>query len=111
VPFGVMVLVDEIEPTSVPGVIMLALSLLAIWLVYRWRRPDLGMLAAFAAVVTILTAALFGRILFVELEAELFGVAALGVIVCAQVWAFTRWLLAWRRDHGHDADPHQEPTR
>lgn len=109
-PFGVMVLVEGREHASVSGLSMLGLGLLAIWLVYRWRRPDLGMLSAFAAVVTILTATLVGRILFVELDAELFGVAVLGVIVCAQVWAFTRWLLAWRRDHAREGAPRKEST-
>lgn len=100
-PFGVLALFeDELAFTTVPGLAVLLGGLLAIWLMYRWRRPDLGMLAAFAAVITILTAMLCGRILFDALDAELFGVAALGVIVCAQVWGFTRWLLAWRREHG-----------
>jgi uncharacterized membrane protein len=102
-PFGVQAVLEaELSFTAVPGLAVLVLALLAIWLRYRWRRPDLGMLAAFATVITILTAAFCGRILFEELDAELFGVAALGSIVCAQVWAFTRWLLAWRREHGHD---------
>jgi uncharacterized membrane protein len=102
-PFGVLALVeDDLSFTMVPGLAVLAAGLLGIWLVYRWRRPDLGMLAAFAAVITILTATLCGRILLDVLEAELFGVAALGVIVCAQVWGFTRWLLRWRREHGHE---------
>jgi uncharacterized membrane protein len=102
-PFGVLALVeDDLSVTTVPGLAVLAVGLLGIWLVYRWRRPDLGMLAAFAAVITILTATLCGRMLLDVLEAELFGVAALGVIVCAQVWGFTRWLLRWRREHGHE---------
>jgi uncharacterized membrane protein len=102
-PFGVLALVEEdLSITMVPGLVVLAAGLLGIWLVYRWRRPDLGMLAAFAAVITILTATLCGRMLLDVLEAELFGVAALGVIVCAQVWGFTRWLLRWRREHGHE---------
>jgi uncharacterized membrane protein len=105
-PFGVLAVIeDELSFTTVPGVLVLIAGLLVIWLVYRWRRPDLGMLAAFATVITILTATVFGRILFDVLEAELFGVAALGVIVCAQVWAFTRWLLKWRREHVHEVEP------
>jgi uncharacterized membrane protein len=103
-PFGLLALFEgELSFTAVPGLVVLAAGLLVIWLVYRWRRPDLGMLAAFAAVITILTAVFFGRILLDELDAELFGVAAVGLIVCVQVWAFTRWLLAWRREHGQEA--------
>jgi uncharacterized membrane protein len=102
-PFGVLVLFqDELSLTTVPGLVVLLAGLLVIWLVYRWRRPDLGMLAAFATVITILTSTFFGRILLDQLEAELFGVAALGVIVCAQVWGFTRWLLRWRRESKHE---------
>jgi uncharacterized membrane protein len=99
-PFGVLALFeDQLSLTTVPGLAVLLVGLLAIWLRYRWRRPDLGMLAAFAATITILTAILCGRILLDVLDAELFGVAALGVIVCVQVWGLTRWLLAWRREH------------
>lgn len=102
-PFGVLALLeDELSFAAVPGLAVLVVALLVIWLRYRWRRPDLGMLAAFAAVITTLTTVLCGRILLDELDAELFGVAVLGLIVCAQVWAFTRWLLAWRREHGHE---------
>jgi uncharacterized membrane protein len=102
-PFGVLALFqDELSLTTVPGLVVLLAGLLVIWLVYRWRRPDLGMLAAFATVITILTSTFFGRILLDQLEAELFGVAALGVIVCAQVWGFTRWLLRWRRESKHE---------
>jgi uncharacterized membrane protein len=102
-PFGMLAMLEEqLSFTAVPGVAVLVAALLVIWLVYRWRRPDLGMLAAFAAVITTLITTFFGRILLDELDAELFGVAALGLLVCAQVWAFTRWLLAWRREHGHE---------
>jgi uncharacterized membrane protein len=102
-PFGVLaVFQEQLSFTTVPGLAVLVAGLLAIWLMYRWRRPDLGMLAAFATVITILTATFFGRILVEELDAELFGIAAVGVIVCAQVWGFTRWLLKWRREHGHE---------
>ena len=86
------------------------LALVAIWLVYRWRRPALGMLAAFAGVITILSSTVFGRILLEGLEAELFGVALLGAIICAQVWAFTRWLLRWRREHGEHDEPLDQHT-
>jgi uncharacterized membrane protein len=109
-PFGVMALVEgQADAEMIPGIVMLALSLLAIWLVYRWRRPAIGMLAAFAGVVTLLTSVFFGRILFEDLDAELFGVAALGVIICAQVWAFTRWLLRWRREQSEHEHAEVQP--
>ncbi len=97
-PFGILS-VFELEASAIPGLVVLFAGLSGIWLVYRWRRPRLGMLVAFAAVVTILLTALLGRILIGELDAELFGVALLGALVCAMVWGFTRWLLGWRREH------------
>ena len=98
-PFGVMAVVDELPSEGLFGLLALLASLAALWFIYRWRRPDLGMLAALASVVTILVSTALGRLLFDTLDAELFGVAALGLLVCAQVWGFTRWLLNWRREH------------
>lgn len=109
-PFALVAIVDEPHTDHIPGLLALGAGLIAIWLVYRWRRPALGMLAAFAGVITILVSTLCGRILFEGLDAELFGVALLGVIICAQVWAFTRWLLHWRREHG-EQDPHDQEDR
>jgi hypothetical protein len=107
VPFGVLLVLGDLPRTALPGLLLLFASLVAIWLIYRSRRPDIGMLAAFASVVTLLISAVFARILLDELDADLVGVTALGVIVCAQVWGFTRWLLAWRREH----EPAQTPAQ
>ncbi len=99
-PFGVLAISDDLQSASHQlGALVLLAALAAIWMIYRWRRPALGMLAAFASVITILVSTLFARILFDGLDAELFGVAALGVVICLQVWGFTRWLLDWRREH------------
>jgi hypothetical protein len=106
-PFGVLAMIGELEQGGGLGLVVLILGLVVIWSVYRWRRPSLGMLAAFACVVTILITALVGWFLFDGLEAELFGVAALGAVICLQVWGFTRWLLDWRREHAL-AQPNSE---
>ncbi|MCA9681574.1 MAG: DUF2157 domain-containing protein [Myxococcales bacterium] len=105
-PFSILLIFDEGSTAALPGLVLTILALAAIWLVYRWRRPDLAMLAAFATMITIIVTAACGRLLLDKLDAELWGVTMLGVIVCAQVWAFTRWLLAWRREHPqrHHAD-------
>lgn len=102
VPFGMITVFDELPEGGLPGLLVLLGALAAIWLIYRARRPDIGMLAAFASVVTLLISSVFARILLDSLDAALFGVTALGVIVCVQVWGFTRWLLAWRREHAPD---------
>jgi uncharacterized membrane protein len=99
VPFGVLTVFDELPEGGLPGLVLLVAGLVAIWAIYRARRPDIGMLAAFASVITLLTSTLVARVLFDGLDAELFGVTMLGVVVCAQVWGFTRWLLSWRREH------------
>lgn len=99
-PFGVLTVLDDSPPDGgLFGLAVLLAGLVAIWLVYRWRRPELGMLAAFAAVVTTLISCVLGRILFEIPDGELFAVAVLGAAICGQVWGFTRWLLAWRREH------------
>jgi uncharacterized membrane protein len=105
VPFWVITVFDEIPEGGLPGLLLLFGALVAIWMIYRARRPDIGMLAAFATVVTLLISSLFARFLFKDLDALLFGVTALGVLVCLLVWGFTRWLLAWRREHGPDQTP------
>jgi FtsH-binding integral membrane protein len=108
VPFGVITVFDGIPEGALPGLVLLFGALVAIWVIYRARRPDIGMLAAFASVVTLLISSVFARVLFEDLDAMLFGVTALGVVVCFLVWGFTRWLLAWRREHGPDPTP--EPS-
>jgi uncharacterized membrane protein len=98
-PFGVLAMFDE-SSYEWFGLAVLVFGLFAIWWVYRWRRPALGMLAAFATVVTILVSTVLAKLLFDVLEAdELLGLAVLGAAICGQVWGFTRWLLAWRREH------------
>jgi uncharacterized membrane-anchored protein len=104
-PFGIITLIDEPPNGGWLGLLVLFGGLASIWLLYRWRRPRLGMLVAFAAVSTILITSFVGRIVFEILDAELFGVAMLGAVVCALVWGFTRWLLSWRREH----PVHREP--
>ena len=99
-PFGVITIFKGLPDSGLLGLVLLGGALLAIWLVYRWRRPVLGMLAGFAGVITILVSTLVAKILFDELQAALLGVALLGAIICGQVWGFTRWLLSWRREHG-----------
>jgi uncharacterized membrane-anchored protein len=110
-PFGIVTLVDEPPDGGWLGLLLLIAGLASIWLIYRWRRPRLGMLVAFAAVSTILITAFVGRIVFEILDAELFGVAMLGAVVCGLVWGFTRWLLSWRREHpvAHEPKP-AKPT-
>jgi uncharacterized membrane protein len=99
-PLALVALIDEPSEGSLPGLLVLVGALAAMWATYRWRRPEVGMLAIFAGVVTILTSSLLGRILLIEAEMQLFGVALLGLLVCAQVWGLTRWLLDWRREQG-----------
>lgn len=101
-PFAIVALVDEPSPDALPALLVLAGGLAAIWARYRWRRPEVGMLALFAGIVTILTTTFVGRLLLIEADTELFGVALLGLLVCVQVWAFTRWLLGWRREAGEE---------
>jgi uncharacterized membrane-anchored protein len=108
-PFGIITLVDGPPAGGALGLLVLLAGLASIWLIYRWRRPRLGMLVAFAAVSTILVAAFVGRIVFEVLDAELFGVAMLGAVVCGSVWAFTRWLLSWRREHPVAREPAAPP--
>lgn len=100
-PFGLLAVLGEsfLQDGGLFGLVVLLAGLVAIWLVYRWRRPALGMLAAFATVVTILISTVLARILFEGLDLELFGVAILGAAICGQVWGFTHWLLDWRREH------------
>lgn len=98
-PFGVIALADGLPEGGAVGLLVLLGGLAAIWLIYRWKRPRLGMLVALATVVSILVAVFVGRILLDVLDAELFGVALLGAVVCGEVWGFTRWLLSWRREH------------
>ena len=86
----------ELESGGELGVLVLAAALVAMWAVYRWRRPDVVMLSYFALTVTTLLSAFLGKIIFEDLDAELFGVALLGGLICLQVWGFTRWLLHWR---------------
>ncbi|KIG15596.1 putative membrane protein [Enhygromyxa salina] len=108
VPFGVVTIFERLPEGGAPGLVLLLAGLAAIWAIYRARIPDIGMLAAFASVVTLLVSTGFARVLFKDVGAELFGVTTLGVIICAQVWGFTRWLLNWRREHGpthHPASP------
>lgn len=107
-PFGVITVVDQPPEGGALGLALLAVALTSIAVIYRWRRPRLGMLVAFATVVTVLATALVGRILFDVLDAELFGVAMLGAVVCTLVWSFTRWLLAWRREHVQPREPATE---
>jgi uncharacterized membrane protein len=102
-PFGVLFVVGELPQGGLPGVIALALGLISIWSVYRWRRPDVVMLSAFAAMVTTLVSSAAAKIIFEDMDGELFGAALLGGLICAQVWAFTRWLLAWRGEMGQGA--------
>jgi uncharacterized membrane protein len=98
-PFGVLTLLEELPEGGAVGLGVLVVGLFAIWMIYRWRRPALGMLAGFACVVTILVSAACARFLFDVLEGELGSVAILGALICGQVWGFTRWLLNWRREH------------
>jgi uncharacterized membrane-anchored protein/uncharacterized membrane protein len=98
-PFGVASAIDHVPDGGWPGLVVLAAGLFGIWQVYRWRRPRLGMLVAFAVVVTILLGSALGRVVFEMMDLELFGVALLGVMVCGLVWVLTRWLLHWRHEH------------
>jgi uncharacterized membrane protein len=97
-PFGIMIAVGEYEAGGAAGTVVLVLGLAAIWAVYRWRRSDVVMLAGFAGAVTTIVSSAAGKFILDTLDMELFGVAALGGIIIAQVWLFTRWLLAWRRE-------------
>ena len=99
-PFGVMLAVGEYEAGGAAGSVVLAMGLAAIWAVYRWRRSDVVMLAGFAGVVTTIVSSAAGKFILDTLDLELFGIAALGGLIIAQVWLFTRWLLAWRREGG-----------
>jgi len=98
-PFGIFAIFGEAPRESLPGLIVLGSGLAAIFAIYRARRPEVGMLAMFAGVVTILISSFVGWQLM-EMDTGLFGIAMLGVLVCAQVWGFTRWLASWRRDAG-----------
>lgn len=110
-PFGIITVVDEPPEGGVPGLLLLVAAMAGIWLVYQWRRPRLGMLVAFATAATILITSFVGRIVLDVLDAELFGVAVLGAVVCSLIWSFTRWLLSWRREHPAEPEPtRSEPT-
>lgn len=98
-PFGVAFLIGEHLDGGALGLFLLFGGLVAIWAIYRWRKPDIAMLSILAGTSVILISTAIGHFLFEVLDAELFGVALLGLIICAQVWAFTRWLLDWRRQH------------
>jgi uncharacterized membrane protein len=100
-PIGLMTVLEELPWGGEVGLGVLVVGLFAIWTIYRWRRPALGMLAGFACVVTILVSAACTRFLFevVEVEDWFWATATLGVVVCGQVWGFTHWLLSWRREH------------
>jgi uncharacterized membrane protein len=93
-----------IEPGQWPAVLALPVAWAAMAALYRRRRPDLFMLALMALSVLFIGTCVIGYVLFELLEISEAGLWMMGVLVCIEVGALTRWLLDWRRAHQALAD-------
>lgn len=91
---------DELTPERWPCAAALVAAWIAMARRYRRRAPDLFMLFALAASALTVASGHAAYFLFEILEVEELGLWIMGVLVCAEVWVLTRWLLYWHAVHG-----------
>ncbi|GAB4569439.1 MAG: GDYXXLXY domain-containing protein [Haliangiales bacterium] len=97
---GVDVVVEmEIAAGQWLGMCLLPAAWLLLASRYRRRHPDLYMLFVLAMSALIIASVAIGYLFFEILDTEEFGLWLMGAVICAEVWALTRWLLRWRHIH------------